>query len=110
MKGSSLVEVLVSLVVLSLAILTAVTVEFRGVALVRASGLASQANQLLSNALNENQAGMASGDWCAGWQAQVAQALPEGEGQVIGVGDQVRVAVTWYDQSLQRMRVVQGAG
>ena len=108
MKGSSLIEVLISLVVLSLAITVAITVQLQGLSAIRASVWEGKANQLLANAVNESEAGAPVSLWQQAWQDEVAETLPEGEGLLAGTPQRVSVEVRWYDQSVGRMRVLQG--
>jgi type IV pilus assembly protein PilV len=116
-RGTTLVETLVALVVLSVGLLGIAALQMTSLSNNRGAHLRSQAqvlaydiadrmranrNVALANGYAVTFAGTIAGtDLRAldvqAWKATLAQALPGGQGEIVAAGNMVRISVRWTD-------------
>ena len=94
MQGNSLIEMLVSLLLISLSIIVALTTQLKATALIAASYQQAVAAILLSDGWQYKQVDIN----LAPWQKNVAAKLPQAQATVEQAAAYMQLTVRWYDK------------
>lgn len=100
-KGTSLLEVLISVVVLALGLLGYAGLQSVSMKNNHNAYMRSQATVLAADGLDRlraNQAGGTASAEITAWKTEVANAMPAGVGNIeVLANNKVRVTITWHD-------------